>query len=175
MVLLTSLNYVRSVTNISDNVQDKFLQSAIRESQEIGLQQIIGQTLYEKLQNLVNTNQINNQENVIYKQLLDLSQYYLAYSTISKLCMISTFKINNIGVNQTGDDNVTTTTLKDTLQLEQYYMGKADFYVNRIQDFCLEHKTQLPEITSCSWYKIKANLKTSDNICPIWLGGARGK
>lgn len=175
MVLLTSLNWVRAFTQISDNLQDKFLQSAIRESQEIGLQGIIGTDLYIKLQTLVDSGDIELPDNKTYKDLLDLSQYYLAYSTIAKLCVITTFKVNNIGVNTTTDDNVQVTSLKDTLTLENYYTGKADFYQKRIQDFCWKNKQQLTELNSCSQFKINPNLYTNDNTCGIWLGNARGK
>jgi len=47
--LLTSPDFVKSVTNISDNLNGKVMQAAIREAQEIDLKQIIGSCMLSKL------------------------------------------------------------------------------------------------------------------------------
>lgn len=175
MVLLTSMNFIRETTNISDNVQDKFLLSAVREAQEMNLQEILGSKLYNTLQNKVDDDSIFEEENKSYKELLDYCQYFLAYETVSKLTVITNFKVNNIGLNQTSDENVSVLNLKDTLQLQGYYQNKADFYINRIQDYLLEHYKEVPEVMDSNLYKMNANLKSAINNCNIWLGGTRGK
>ncbi len=175
MTLLVDNDFVREFTSISDNLSDKYLEPAIREAQSIKYQEVVGTNLYDKLVSLVENETISEPENIIYKQLLDISQYAIAYQTISQLCMITSFKINNIGINQAYDTNVSTTTLKDVLQIEQYYQNKADFYMKKVQDFCREHCNNIPELQQSNLYKIKPTLISSDNFCPLFLGGKRGR
>ena len=58
-ILLTNEDYVRGITLIDNNVQSKFLLSAIREAQEVGLQEIIGTSMMKKLKSLVDDGSIN--------------------------------------------------------------------------------------------------------------------
>ena len=52
-ILLSSENFIKSVTNISDNVNGKYILPALREAQEIDLKGIIGSSLLETLKILV--------------------------------------------------------------------------------------------------------------------------
>lgn len=174
MILLTSTKFLKENFAISDNVEEKYLLSSMRESQEIGLQSIIGTKLYNKLLTLVEKNEIGEDSNKAYKDLLNLCQYYLGYKTISNLCMTTNFKVNNIGVNQTTDDRVNVTTLKDTLQIQQFYEDKADFYNERIIDYCKKNYKDVKEVTECSWFDIHSNLYSASS-CGLFLGGARGR
>ena len=73
-ILLTNEDFVRSITLIDNNVQSKFLLSAIREAQEVGLQEIIGTSMMNKLKSLVDDGSINEENNIYYKSLLDEAQ-----------------------------------------------------------------------------------------------------
>ena len=95
--LLTSTTTIRTITNISDNVSDKYLLSALREAQEQGLVEIIGQPLLDALKAMVDSGTVDDNEP--YKRLLDHIKYYLCYKSVSNLCVIVSFKIDNIGVN----------------------------------------------------------------------------
>ena len=79
-ILLTNEDFVRSITLIDNNVQSKFLLSAIREAQEVGLQEIIGTSMMNKLKSLVDDGSINEENNIYYKSLLDEAQLYIAYN-----------------------------------------------------------------------------------------------
>ena len=61
-VLLISENYLRSAFMISDNVQSKFILQAIKTSQEIYFQSIVGTCLYNILLDGVRNNTLNNSE-----------------------------------------------------------------------------------------------------------------
>ena len=77
-ILLTSEAFVKSVTNVSDNLAGKYILPSIREAQEQGLKGIIGDCLLSKVKHLFKTNQLAG----VYKDLVDHSQYYLAYAAI---------------------------------------------------------------------------------------------
>lgn len=52
-VLLISEDYIKSESNLDNNVSGKYLQSSIKLAQDIELQSLIGTKLLEKIQKLV--------------------------------------------------------------------------------------------------------------------------
>ena len=171
-ILLTNENYVRGITNIDNNIQSKYLLSAIRESQEIDLQQIIGTCMLNKLKELIFNQTICEDSNIVYKALLDECQLFLAYSTIVKLCLITSVKISNGGLQQTQDENLNVLGIEDTLTLQQQYQNKADFFGKRLQNYILNNYKDLPEISECTCNNIRATLHSAASTS-LWLGGKR--
>ena len=57
-VLLTSENFIKSISSISDNTSGKYILPSLREAQEISLKGIIGVPLLGKLKELVENRQI---------------------------------------------------------------------------------------------------------------------
>lgn len=173
-ILLTTESFVKQVTNISDNVNGKVMQSAIRESQDMDLKQVLGSNMINKLKTLVSGGTIDNPENIAYKNLLDECQYFLAYSTMSKLIPLVTFKIDNIGLSSTQDENITTYNVSDTFNIKGYFDKKVDWYRMELQNYVIENKADLPEIGNNTFTKIQSNLYSAASG-GLWLGGARGK
>ena len=66
-VLLISPDFIRATTNISNNLQDKYLHSAIREATDIDFEEIIGGKMLTNIKNLVASGDINKEENIKYK------------------------------------------------------------------------------------------------------------
>ena len=125
-ILFTTADFIRSVTIVSDNLQDKYILSSIREAQDIEFQQVVGTRLYNRLKLMVEDETILLDYNEHYRELLDKAQYFIAYQTLANLTVNSTYKINNIGLNTISDDNVSTPSLTDTFKLSKYYTDKAD-------------------------------------------------
>ena len=170
--LLTSTNTIRTITNISDNVSDKYLLSALREAQEQSLVEITGQPLLKALKTMVESGTVD--DNAPYRQLLDHIKYYLCYKAVSNLCVIVSFKIDNIGVNQTSDENVRSLEMKDVFKMSDYYLQRSDFYRKRIQDYLLNNRGDFPELDSISDNQINPNLSTTAST-GLFLGGRRGR
>lgn len=174
-ILLVSPDYIRSTTNISNNLQDKYLHSAIREATDIDLEEVIGGCMLKKLKELVVSKDIDKPINAAYKDLLDYSRYFLTYSAISRIVVISSAKIDNAGLSQATDDHIEALDIKEIFQLEKYYTNKADAYKKRLQNFIRNNIKAYPEISKCcSCYETEPNLESSAS-CTVWLGGARGK
>lgn len=171
-ILLTNENYVRGITNIDNNVHSEYLLSAIRESQEIELQEIIGSQMMKKLKDLIYTGQIADAGNIVYKSLLDECQLFLAYQTIVKLCLITSVKISNGGLQQTSDENLTVLNIGDTFTLQEHYQQKADFFGRRLQAYILDNKDDLPEISEATCNGIRATLHSAAST-NVFLGGRR--
>ena len=179
-ILLTSETFVKSTTNISDNLAGKFVLPSIREAQEVNFRGIVGDCLLAKLKDLVRidpqtqTRPIEAAENSHYKDLLDRAQYFLAYQTIVELCNKVSYKIANGGVIRTSDENIQPVSADEIDQQKTYYQSKADAHCYQLQNWILENADQFPELRSCDCDKIRANLYSAAT-CGIWLGGPRGK
>lgn len=173
-IFLTNENYVRNLTNIDNNVQSKFLLSAIREAQEIGLQDIIGSCMLKQLKSLIASGLINDEANKHYKNLVDECQLYLAYQAVANLCLITNVKISNGGLQQTSDENLTVLNINDGFTIETHYQNKADFFARRLQKYILSNIKLYPEIEPCKCDEIRANLSYAATT-NLWLGGKRGR
>lgn len=173
-VLLTSPDFIRLNSNISDNVNSKVLSTAIREVQEDELQEILGQLLFEKLQDLVYSGDIEDPEYEAYKNVLDKSQMFITYRVIAEIIIMLNAKIDNAGLIQTSDENMDPMTLEDTLTLKQHYDTKASHYAYLLQNYLMEHLSELPELTECQAWKIRSTLYSAATPS-VFLGGARGK
>ena len=173
-ILLTSETFVKSVTSISDNIAGKYLRPSIREAQEVGFRGIVGDTLLAKLKALVGDGSISQEANIHYKDLLDRSQYVLAYLAIVEVAQKVNFKIANAGVVKTPDDNVQPVDATDMNAVQDYYQAKADSAVLDLQNWLLNNCADFPELTEGDVHRIHANLYSAAS-CGVFLGGPRGK
>ena len=173
-VLLTSPDFVRENSNISDNVNSKVLASAIREVQDDELQEIIGQLLFEKLKEMVADGTIVQPENKAYKDVLDKSQMFITYRVIAELLVMLNMKIDNAGLIQTRDENIDYMGLDDTMTMKNYYDTKASHYAYILQNYLMEHLNEIPELTECQAFKIRSTLYSAATPS-VFLGGARGR
>lgn len=167
-IYLTSARTVRDIMPVFDNVEDKFILSAIREAQDIKYKAVVGADMVAKLKALVDANTLTG----VYAQLLQESQYFLVYSTVSLLLPKVQYKITNAGVVTTSDDNVTPVTAEVLEQEITRYQYKADAVLVELQAWILDHLAQLPEISTTSCKRMRANLYDSSS-CNVWLGGVR--
>ena len=151
---------------VNQNLENEYLYSAIDEAQGIFLREIIGDSLYETLQNKLSEVNING----VYQTLLDsYVKIYLKYKVLALLCVPLNFKIRNIGIAQQFSNEVNTTSLEDTKYIQNYYEGKADFYANRLTKFL--QTNDIPE------YKCSCNQITEPNelhpVSSIYLGNSK--
>ena len=168
-VFLTNERFIKSLCNIDDNLAGKYLSSALQEAQEIDLKQILGSSLLDTLKGMIASGEEIPED---YKELIEECQYVLAYRTISILCIMSTYKIANVGAVTTSDDNVSNLAWGDLLRVREYYTHKADYYTYLLQKFLLDNKSKYPELKDCDCNRIKASLKSSASS-GLWLGGVR--
>lgn len=173
-VFLTNEVYVRNLTNIDNNMPSKYLLSAIREAQEMGLQSIIGGVMLSHLKSLIGSGLINQQGYEPYKSLVDECQLFLAYQAVANLCLITNVKISAGGLQQTSDENLTVLDINDGFTVEGHYQSKADFFSRRLQRYILDRIKDYPEIEACKCNEMRANLSYAATT-PLLLGGYRGR
>lgn len=173
-VYLISPTFVRTMSNASDNLSDKYLQSSIREAQEMGLQSILGTSLYNSILDKVEASEIGNIENIAYKELLDVAQFYLLYEVLKNVILITSVKLNNFGANQTNDDNLRVLSITELMKLKDQYQVKVDFYKRRLQEYVWNNRESFAELDECTCRSLHSNLYSSASSS-IWLGGRRGR
>ena len=173
-ILLTSEVFVKSVSNISDNVAGKYILPSIRESQEIKLKSILGSCLLSALKTMVGNGTLSDAGNEMYKDLVDQCQYFLAYSTIVELLPKIQYKIGNFGLSKSQDENLQTVTQDEVAKQEFYYQSKADYYALELQQWLLDNRSSFRELDECQCGKIRSNLYSAAT-CGLWLGGPRGR
>lgn len=172
VTLLTSEDFVKSISPISDNIAGKYLLSSIREAQEIHLKSVIGSALLERCKELVQGGEL--EQHTFYAELVEKCRYYLAYFAIAECVPKVSYKIANAGVVRTTDEHLQAPTFSEVALIEKQYKNKADFYCYELQKWVCANSTQFPELTECDCERISANLRSSAS-CGIFLGGARGK
>lgn len=169
--LLTNEAMVKDIVGFADNIAGNYLRPAMIEAQEIDLKRIIGGKLLQSLKDRINDNSI---EDTIYQEVLNQSQFFLAYQTAAKLIYKVSFKVGNIGAVRTSDENVNPMTFEEVGRLKDYYQAEADRFCFDLQRWLCKHSEQLPELTDCDCSAIRSHLRTS-YTCGLWLGGARGR
>ena len=174
-VLLTSEDYIKTNSNLNDNIWGDYLLPAIKTAQDIGLQQILGSCLYNALLGMVDDGSITATTNTAYKTLLDdYIQDYMMYQVITDLVPIIGVKLANIGVVISNDERVQNLTEGERNNIKQFYQYRADFYCRRLQEFLIENSELFAELDECQCSQLKANLESAAST-GLWLGGFRSK
>lgn len=155
---------------LNSNLDDFYIQPAIDEAQNIYLREILGDSLYESVDDKIANNTLTG------KYLTLLNNYikpYLTYMTQSLIVVPLNFKIRNMGViNQYGTDT-NTTDMKDTKYLADYYNQKAEFYANRLTTYLVKNADDITEYTVSE--ENITNPNVSQTGCNIYLGMPNNK
>ena len=173
-ILLVSANFIKNISNISDNISGKLIEPAIYEAQNEGLRGVLGDCLVDRLEELVRTDEIDQEGFEMYKTLLTKCQYFLAYTAIANVCMLTTVKIDNAGLQQVSDEHMESLDMDDSFRLQSFYQKKADYLCHQLQNYVLNNKEAYPELRECDCRMMKSNLFSSATT-GLWLGGVRGK
>lgn len=174
-ILLISEDFVKTNSNLNDNVWGDYLLPAIREAQDMGLQTIIGECLYNRIIGLVDDGHIADTENSAYKVFLDeYIQQYLLYQVLADIIPIIGVKMANLGTVISNDEHTISLSDSERGRLSNYYLLRADFYCKRMQEYLLNNRELYPELKDCDCERLKANLKSAASS-GIFLGGLRGR
>lgn len=173
-ILLTNEDFVKSITNISDNISGKFLLPTIVEAQNEDLRSVVGDKLLNKLKEMVGDGSIATEANMAYKELLDECQYFLAYSAISKLVLLTSYKLSNFGISTTTDEHINSPSFNEILAMKDLYINKADYYKLQLQYFLLNNRNDYPELGENTCKSIRSNIWSAASS-GLWLGGVRGR
>lgn len=155
-ILLISEKTIKENSLVSNNVDGKYIQNAIRTAQDISLQPIIGQKLFERLCEGVSKQNLTELETELISTYI---QPVLLNAVMSDLVLQLTYKFRNLGIVQTTDANIMIPSLNELQYIREDYNMKATFYMNRLSDFLEANCTKFKQYPGCECGKLKANKK----------------
>lgn len=169
-ILFINDEEVRDMTNISQNISGKLIGTALFEAQDVEFRSIVGDKLYNRVLKEYEA----GEKTAAVNSLIDIAKYFIAYSAIADVCLLTAVKIDNAGLQQVTDERMNPISISDSFEIQSYYQKKADYYCKRLQDFLLRNKEDYPELCDNGGHEVKSNLYSSAN-CGLWLGGPRAK
>jgi hypothetical protein len=129
-------------TMVNANLDDLYLQNAINEAEGVYLREILGDLLYNTIINKINNQTLTGKYATLVDQYIKI---YLQYKTQSLLVPQVAFKIRNAGVISQFDQGFNTTSVKDTMYVQEQYDSKAEFYANRLTVYLQKNASDFPE------------------------------
>ena len=153
---------------LNANLDDEYIQPAIDEAQNIYLREIIGDALYNTIENKINDNNLTGKYATLVNNYI---KPFLTYKVQSLMVIPVTYKLRNAGVVNQYDQGFNTTTVKDTAYMADYYNDKAEFYANRLTEYLSKNTADIPEYA----YSDQNITNPTPNITAgtIYLGGGR--
>lgn len=152
---------------LNSNVSDEYIKSAVMIAQQ-ELVELLGDTLYNKLTEMVSDGSI---EDTPYQELLDsFIVPMLEFRSMAELCVITSYKVGNIGLYQNFDNNANSNELSTVKYIEKHWTDKAEFYRNRLVKFLERNTLAYPEY-KCSCENLSGPSDNKVVNTGIWLGG----
>jgi len=148
-ILLISVEKLKQLTDINENIEDKILETNIYDAQKLQVETILGTKLY----NYYTTNYENIQEpflslynNYIFDAILNWSKYYSLNSLF--------FKLSNTGIINKNNEYSTNVDLTSYKYLITQQETRAKYYSKRLEDYLCANSSVFSEYTSNdSWNK----------------------
>ena len=168
MTYFISIEELKQNNVINANVDSEYIEPALREAQDIFLREIIGDTLYNTIENKINGNTLTG------KYLTLVNQYikpYLENRMLASLVVPISMKIRNAGVIQQFDQGFNSSNVKDVAYLADYYNGRVEFYENRMTEYLKKNINDIPEYAYST--QNVTNPSQTHTAGTIYLGGGR--
>jgi len=144
--LFITLQDLKRKSIISGNVDGDKLIQFVEVAQDTHIQNYLGGKLYDKLQDLIISGDIDLVGNVKYKTLLDTYiKPMLVWYTQAAYLPFAAFQISNGGVFKHRSENSDVASSEDIKDMTNRVNQTADFYTRRFQDFMGYNSQDYPE------------------------------
>jgi len=170
-VLFISETFLKDNTQVSNNVDVKYIREAILWVQDSEIQNVLGSTLYDKLKDDINGSTLAG----VYKTLVDdYVQICLKHYTVAECLPMAHYKITNKGLQIQDSEQSNPASTSSVDRLVEKENNKAAWYRQRMIDFLCENSSDYSEYESPDdgvdvIHPTRDNFKTS-----IFLGTNRG-
>lgn len=139
---LIDTNYLFERSLIDGNTDPKLLNSSIRDAQEIHIQAVLGNSLYNKIMADAYDSVIDG----AYESLLkDWIQPALSHWAVYLVIPYLNFKFTNKSVSELSGQNSAPTELNNIKYLRDDSRNKAEFYTQRIREEIVNNQASYPE------------------------------
>ena len=143
-IYLIDANTIKQYSLVTDNVDEKFINPTIIQSQVLGLQPVIGTYLYDTICRMVDDGVVEQ-----YTSYNTLLEEYIKPYLIQKVCselqvaLFAKFTNNGMRQNTTMQGNGIGRT--DVVYLKEHYDNNATFYLNRMVKYIQANISLYPE------------------------------
>ena len=143
-VFLISEANLRQFTDLNNNVDSKLLSSAIRESQDIEIQIILGTRLYNKILDDIQNNTLSGDYQTLVVDWVQNTAIYFAY--YYSLEDIYLRPRNNGLLIPTGGENSVEADGTWYNRKRESVKNKAQFYAERLTNYLIQNQGNFPEL-----------------------------
>ena len=147
--LFITVKDLKAKSIISGNTDGDKLIHFIEVAQDIHIQNYLGGRLYDKMQALVISNEIDLAINSDYKLLRDeYIKPMLTWFTQSEYFPFAMFKIDNGGVSKHRGEESDVANYGDIDRMMSKINDRSEFYTRRFLDYICDNSTKYPEYTN---------------------------
>jgi len=147
-ILLLSDAILKERSMIHGNIDAKLIYPDIKFCQDRYIKPILGSALFDKLQNLVASGDIELTANKDYKDLID--EYLidtLIYFTLSKLPVTLSYQFWNKGMVRKQCQDTELPSMSELIDMASEYKDRAEYYANRMKLFLIDQSSRLQKYT----------------------------
>lgn len=146
IIYLLSVATLKTLTTISDNIDEKLIGPEILTAQDLYIHPLLGTALFRKLLDLVDTNAIRDPANENYKNLLDdhLRPALINY-TLSEIPETINFQFSNKGVLTKTSENSQAPEIGNLYAVAKRYKTRAEIYSERTRNYLRANPDKFPE------------------------------
>lgn len=145
--------FIKDNSIINDNVDVKYINTAIDLAMDMDLRQLIGTAFYDALKasGLAAAGVINNITPTAYKTLVQRDEFrnFLMWNTVARATIYMTYKYQNKSVAKKSSDNAQPVENYDIDKLTDEAKNNAQFYGERLLYFIRDNEDDYELITEC--------------------------
>lgn len=171
-VRFLTAQYIKDNSIINDNMDNKYLNTAIDLAMDKNLRQLIGTAFYDDLISEAQTaNGVITSLPTNYQTLIQLQIFkdFLLWSVIAGGALYMTYKFQNKGIAKKSSDNAQPVENYDLDKLTDEAKNNAEFYGERLLYYLNQNSETYPLITQCGDIDPPATAYKS----PVYTGDRR--
>ena len=134
-------SFLKENTPLNENVDDKLIKNAIKEAQDIFIQDIIGSDLYNEIMSQI----VAGTTTALNVTLLDkYIQPCLMHYTVCESALPLTYKFINKSISTRNADDANPISVSELNIIEERYRAKAVYYGTRLRNYLKQNATSYP-------------------------------
>ncbi len=134
--------YLKQVTALNDNVDDKLIMEAIQTAQDMYILPILGSTYMEEMLQQISGNTVNQLNQYVINSFI---RPCLAAATMIHLLPFTWIQFKNKGPVKQHSDYSSEVGLSEVSFIMEKYREKAAFYAQRLTNWLLDNNQLIPE------------------------------
>jgi len=141
-VLFISETFLKQNTQVSDNVDVKYIRESILWSQDTEIQRVLGSTLYNYIKTQIAASTLSG----VYQTLVDdYIQVTLKHYVTAECIAMAHYKITNKGLQIQDSEQSSPSSTSGVNFLVEKETNKGDWYRQRLIDYLCENSSSYPE------------------------------